>query len=469
MPDTNRAPKVLLLTHSYVQGVRFDPFRQSMIDNLAQLVGSLLVIKLNDILEDSTAEPRNRILGKQYLARIREYDPDIVLSVTRSGLSHEVMKVLSGKPILTWYMDSFVRIPTGIAPVGNDEFSYLTSGGEYRKQFLAKYPQADPGKTHVAPFCTDLQIFAPSGETRNVDVAFVGSAFNYQAQILPFVGKLYKHPLELEKWARVYLQHRKHYIYNPLEKLAAEGFDWSIFSDQEREKFQEQLLPFMDDQISTERRMQCLSHLAHTDLAIYGQPEMNWYGGIFAVNGELLKRYRTRQILDLQSLAMVYKTAKISLNVPHYQAYNHSLPFRVFDIFGSKSLLLTHDSSNVRLRDLGFHEGEDFASFSSPADLPVIADKYLSDERERTRLTDSAFRKVQSHTMESRLKSIFQSAGWPLQPSFTLQSPQVKCLEVVRNDTIDGIGRRIKRYIPTDIRPLAKWIRNDVLRWERLA
>jgi hypothetical protein len=150
------------------------------------------------------------------------------------------------------------------------------------------------------------------------------------------------------------------------------------------------------------------------DLRIYGSPVDEWIRNLATANSGLLPNFEYREVGAGEELAGLYRTARIGVNLQHDHARGHGLSFRTFDTMACESLLLTHADCKRALGELGFVDGEDYASFATPADLRQKCEEYLADEPRRQALAASAGHKVRAaHTLAHRLAEVFGRFGSP--------------------------------------------------------
>lgn len=110
----------------------------------------------------------------------------------------------------------------------------------------------------------------------------------------------------------------------------------------------------------------------------------------------------------LHEMPLVFRHSKINLNIT-LRSIKNGIPLRAMDIMGAGGFLLTNYQN-----DFNFHfvDGEDYTSFSSPAEMLDKIEYYLSHDAERQKIAENGWKKVCSeHTYEKRLKEMLETAN----------------------------------------------------------
>lgn len=264
-------------------------------------------------------------------------------------------------------------------------------------------------------WCSDTSVFKPLGLDRNVDVCFIGTAFSVHS-LSELINSISNDKENLQILIGLYLEYRRQYIFDLAKELCLRGFNYSRVEDRHLRTVttNSQLQAIFADQLSSEMRINCLAALADTKLEIYGEPQSTWLELICSTNANLLPRFKFRAVREEEDLIRIYNQSKIGLNVQHDHARDCGLSIRVFDMMATKTLLITQSLSKTPLQSLGFVEGEDFISYTSPEDLRQKCVYYLKNDHEREAITESAFRKLKAgHTLRHRLAHVFSKAGLP--------------------------------------------------------
>jgi spore maturation protein CgeB len=118
-----------------------------------------------------------------------------------------------------------------------------------------------------------------------------------------------------------------------------------------------------------------------------------------------LKKKWTREYVSGEKKAIVYKAAKICLNLNHY-AEIRGVNKRTFEICGCGGFQLTDDSEG--LRDV-FEPGKEVAVFEDLADLKEKVEYYLKKPDERIKISEAGYKRAKNeHTFEHRIDKMFE-------------------------------------------------------------
>ncbi len=110
----------------------------------------------------------------------------------------------------------------------------------------------------------------------------------------------------------------------------------------------------------------------------------------------------------LHEMPLVFRHSKINLNIT-LRSIKNGIPLRAMDIMGAGGFLLTNYQNDFNHH---FTDGEDYASFSSPAEMLDKIEYYLSHDAERQKIAENGWKKVCSgHTYEKRIKEMLETAN----------------------------------------------------------
>jgi len=109
----------------------------------------------------------------------------------------------------------------------------------------------------------------------------------------------------------------------------------------------------------------------------------------------------------LHEMPLVFRHSKINLNIT-LRSIKNGIPLRAIDIMGAGGFLLTNYQNDFNYH---FVEGEDYASFSSPAEMLDKIEYYLCHDTERQKIAENGWKKICSeHTYEVRLQEMLETA-----------------------------------------------------------
>ena len=423
--------KILFLADSYVSGPhKYSPYLESLLAYLKSLSCPLLVVRTNSFLH-STFAPRLTYLDnyKQMLSEIRSFDPDLVFSVNRNGLTEEVITdcLRPSVPIISWIVDSVDQIQESFKRISNrDLITAFTPGigpGINSKENLAKEFGTSNGQLSAFPFFTDTFHFHPKEHTRSADVSFVASAYD-QSMLTNFIAQfanvVYASGLEnadahihknLDILVDTYKKHENNYVKNLYTEMRNQGFNFDILRERDPSLWSAiQYSPFFqgyfDAHITSQKRVKCLAALSGLKLEAYGVPQFVWSSQLCAANIELIRSFNFRLVATYRELSEIYNRSKMSLNVQTYASCGTGFSFRVFDILNCKTLLLTESSAVPVFEHIGFKNQVHFISFGSPEELRVKADHFIQNESERLKIVEAAYNQLQPLLETCSLKSV---------------------------------------------------------------
>jgi hypothetical protein len=164
----------------------------------------------------------------------------------------------------------------------------------------------------------------------------------------------------------------------------------------------------LSNAVSLNNRIKYLDAICDLGLELYGTE--NWTQvGEFSLRllrccqfGEFIKT--RKQLVDL------YQRSRISLNITHNQAVD-GLPYRVFDIMASNSMLITEYRANSDLFRL-FGSDMPIPMYRNANELRELTQYYLTHDKEREKVVRRCNELVaRGFSFEDRISTIFDIAG----------------------------------------------------------
>jgi hypothetical protein len=140
-----------------------------------------------------------------------------------------------------------------------------------------------------------------------------------------------------------------------------------------------------------------------------GRTDGNLYNDRRFVLQRLSRHFRMNdfnRFYSPEELAQVYCQSKIVVNVAR-DDYPQDANMRVFEAMASGALLITRLPSE--LTAIGFQEGVHFVGYDRMDEIAGLARQYLSDDRKRTRIAQTARQKVLlEHTYDNRVQTLLR-------------------------------------------------------------
>jgi hypothetical protein len=411
-PLLGRPRRLLFLSDCYLADALWAPFHKTLLAYLGSAVEDVLAIRTNCFFHPWSHRPLSLTHLSRLRNEVRAFDPDLIFSVNRCGLSRELLGGRADR--LTLFVDYYDRLADEMHDYDGRDLVWITSTGRLYENFLARFAdRLRPGQTIATLWCVDHHLFHPHDGPRDTGVVYVGSPFStrYFAELLDC---LRTDPANRAAFLAVHERHKASYIYDWPAALRDHGFDASRLPADVAAHFGDNryLQAAVCDQLTAETRTRFLAALDGLDLKIYGSPVDEWIRNLATVNSGLLRRFQYREVGAGEELAGLYRTARMGVNLQHDHARGHGLSFRAFDTMACKTLLLAHADCARALGELGFVDGEDYAGFATPAELRQKCEAYLADEPRRQKMAASAGDKVRAaHTLAHRLAEVFGRFG----------------------------------------------------------
>lgn len=386
--------KIAFLSDNYITGrTSLDPFRRQLLSRIAGKSSELLYLQANDYLHDSgeflTARYENHVEKA-----IRDFKPDVVFSLNRSGLTAKVQSFFSG-PLISWYIDNPNRFPPSLRGYAKNEKVFCAT--KYQQDWVRRDAGEAQISTGYLPFCTDETLFYPAPEPASsiCDVSFVGTLWE-PSHFSHLINEWVKTDQDRDWFSKGFRDYLSNYDSTFPADLAAR-FDFM--------EVDSPLRNFLDDFISARNRLNILSGLSDLDLEVYGT--QTWLGHSLVFPFPLFDRISPEPLLEPMKLADLYRRSRVGLSIAHHQAQS-GFPIRIFDILACGTPLVTDRHSE--LGEL-FEEGRMFLSYSSPQEASECVRRVLQDKQLAKTLSTSALAEVrEKHTFAARVKDIFQDA-----------------------------------------------------------
>jgi hypothetical protein len=407
--------KLLFLADSYLRDALWPPFHQNTIRALSAGFDEILAVRTNSFFHNRSHLPRSDADRSRLVSIVRDFAPDVVFSINRTGLAPAVIAAVGEQArIVTLFIDFFERFTPQLHEYTAREYVWLLGNKKLEASFHHRYGhRLRPNHVIATHWCADHHAFYPTGVPRTIDAVYVGTPFGS----LPFaeiVDAFHAYPANRAALLAVHELHKRSYVYDWLAALRQHGFDFQRVPAKAAEWLRDgqYLSTAASDQLTAEVRVRFLSALAGLDLRIYGTPTLKWIQNIGLVDSKLFRHFQFRGVDDPVELAGLYNSARIGVNIQHDNARGHGMSFRVYEIMACKALLATHADATEPLTEMGFVEGVDFVDFADPAELRRKCDYFLAHSDERQQIIESAYAKLRSrHTVALRLAEMFDRCG----------------------------------------------------------
>jgi len=401
-----RSIRVLFLSYGYMPTGRLEPYRERLIQILAGTNCEVLVIKTNSFFEEYSHLPRLPHAVPYLVSQIKQFTPDVIVSINRTGLVSEILTATKDVPILTLFQDPHYYASDQLLKFSaRDLLCFIFPNPDFYEQELVPFALkrgASSDRLINVPFALDTFTFHPTGKNRDIEVSFVGSSFGTDfAKLL--TGSLPDAAIR-NILVQTFLAHRNAFIADvPLAlreagvDLESEEFFRSRLFDPNCRLMLEaikdgslSLQGIFDDQINAERRIHHLSALTDFDFRMYGLRDDIWIEQMSLVNPKLLACYQYRAINEPDELAAIYNRSKIGFNISRIAAADKGFSFRVPEVIACEALLVTEHYSIKPLLKTGLSEGKHFISYDSPDNIRRKCYYYLRNESERLEIVAAA-------------------------------------------------------------------------------
>ena len=406
-----RGSVVVGFIHTYSKSGGLDSYFSALVNAFVDKGVAFHLVLVNDLLEFGHLggnKFRDGITDFVLIEWLSRVNPDLVLTSNHAGLTPGIIEALTC-PIVTWMVD---RVPFKHFD-GSDEEIFsskeivITSSRNNVPQFQKIYPKLK-GRVHFLPFATNAtSYYKDKNYSPKHNISFVGTYFYRADEFQNILLEASKKDCDQYERLMNFLDDLSKNYNLDLGKTLDKYRLNDILTEYGYRPFE--LKSIAANMISLNSRIQSLEKVSDLGLSLYGTE--NWFGvGSFSV--DLLRCFRPKEkILSRNTLLDQYGNSLISLNIPHHQAVG-GLPYRVYDIMASPSLLITPNKVDS---DLHYLFGNDIPvpTFSSPSELRDLAKYYLLNHEERQKIVSICNDRISKgcFTFEDRVEQIFDIAG----------------------------------------------------------
>jgi len=393
---------VIFSTFSNLPDGVLDSFRQGFVDALVREGNSVLLFVTNQFLvnHNSSNDLRASIDKHRLILAIKEFNPDLFISVNHSGLFPALSDSIDC-PIAIWLLDGpgYLIDPEHCRAKAS-RYQFYIATRTFRNDLNQSF--AIPNSNiHDLPLASDFQ--AQTKETI-YDIAFVGTNFTGQ-KFQEIVKKLGKNRHLIGKLRALIASYKSDSDMQFEARTKKYGFE-NIFTG----GFDE---AYILNTISINKRIKVLDAIEDLGLILYGTAD--WTETIKYSLGLALS-FDPSPVLTRTDLESIYNTSKISLNISHSQARG-GLPWRVFDVMSCNSVLISDFQEDfTRL----FGKDIPIPIYESPSEAREVCNHLLKDESHRRFIVESCNKIIESgHKFKHRLKTISQIFNLNLLPTGT--------------------------------------------------
>lgn len=379
--------KIAFLTDNYMPGRWLDPFRALLLKTAIQTSSELLYVQCNDYLGRFAVVRGSR--GQAHIIKsLTEFAPDLIFSLNRAGLTAEVMNATKAS-IASWYIDNPDRFPGELRQFAKNEKVYCAT--RFQMDWLRlKHPEVS--NLHYLPFCTDDTIFRPDAnlpESSKCDVSFVGTLWD-PAPFLEWTTQLNNTDEDRAFILNGMKEYQQNYLSDFPERLA----------QRLQTENHVQVKNYLNDFLSSRRRLAVLDRLSDLQLEIYGNS--TWDLQTLLRGDALYQSFRLKPLETPEQLSALYRRTRVAISIAHQQAQT-GFPIRVFDIFASGTPLVSDPHAEI---DELFGEGLYLKSISPEAYSENVR-RLLADKALAKKMSETALNEVRSrHTFMHRLGTI---------------------------------------------------------------
>src|SRR5215217_992722 len=132
--------RLLFLSDCYLTDALWAPFHKSLLVHLGPAFTEVLAVRTNCFFHPWTHRP----LSADHLARLRDevraFDPDLIFSVNRCGLSRELLGQAGGRADrISLFVDYYDRLGDEMHDYDGRDFVWITSTGRLYENYLARF------------------------------------------------------------------------------------------------------------------------------------------------------------------------------------------------------------------------------------------------------------------------------------------------------------------------------------------
>ncbi|MDR1085370.1 MAG: glycosyltransferase [Deltaproteobacteria bacterium] len=322
---------------------------------------------------------------QQLLREIKDYRPELVLTVNHLGLDTEgiLASVFArlGLPVASWFVDS----PAYILKPGPQGDIFVFSWDSDYLEFLR---QNGFSKVHYLPLATDPAIFRQEDTPLRRGLAFVGDSLTAATEkYLALSGLKAHHLAAVDRMAVKFLKNAD---------LLPDGLSGLLAEKENLDPDQKiNLLALITWRAGRLARIKVLRTLKDLNPTVCG--DSGWSGILPEVS-------LAGQLDYYRDLAPFYRSTAVNLNITSAQMKT-GLNQRVFDVPACGGFLLT----DFRKQLNGLFEQDEIVTYASPQEAKSLAKEYLAHPRERQNAAQKAKTRVLGqHLYTHRLQEMFK-------------------------------------------------------------
>ena len=380
---------VVAFIHTHMPDGNLDPYLQSLCEAFVETGIALYVIKANDIVHNLASHTiKNSISEEKLVNWINQLNPDFIFNTNRAGITTSLMRHTSC-PIITWMVDlvPFMHHGGDKDDLFCERDILITSTSSCVQVFEEEYPILK-GRVHYMPVATSIKDFKNSNiSIQDINVSFIGSLFDFDTYRL-ILNRYKNDRAVINRLLVISSLIRDNYNVNIDECL--EKYDLEFLY---RDLHLNSLIvkASIANTVSNNDRIKTLDAICDLGLKLYGTE--NWIDSAnFSI--DLLKCFQFSEYVNSrQKLVDIYQRSKISINVNHNQATD-GLPYRIFDIMASNSLLITNYRKNSDIYTL-FGEDVPVPMYRTPDELRELVQYFLNNESHRLEIVSTCQKLVQ--------------------------------------------------------------------------
>jgi len=380
---------VIVSTFTNLPGGVLDSFRQGFIDALVKEGNSVLVFKTNQFLKDYNASNvlASDIDQRQLIAVIKDFKPDLFISVNHSGLFPGLAEAIEC-PIGIWLLDGpgYLIDPEECRRQASRYHMFIATRA-FREDLKLSFGMSD-SHIHDLPLASDFR--GHDSELLH-NIAFIGT--NFTGIRLQEIIKKHNFNRTLISKIRAlinsYMNDRDMVFPARLKNYGLENVFVGEFDE-----------AYILNMISINSRIKVLDAIEDLGLALYGTPD--WLD-VMTYSVGLGLCFDPRPVLTKSDLESIYNASKVNINISHYQARG-GLPWRVFDVMCCNGALVSdyqEDLSRLFGKDIGI------PIYQNPREAREICELLLKDEAHRRFIVESCQQAIESgHRFKHRLNTI---------------------------------------------------------------
>ena len=374
-----KQPTLIFFGYSWTLGHQLDAYQSNLVDAFVKRGFSVHVILSNYLADNVNYGIRADVSQEKIISYIRDCGADLVLSMNHGAMTKNIQSSINC-PIISWIVDD---IPHIFFPDGSDNLEAMFDGKvkviisstELHDQFLRRIPSLK-GRLFLLPAATNIEAFKGFENVKRHNISFVGSSLDLR-DIYYFVNaNLDENKQTVGLILEAIKKMRENYRLDFSALMLELGLDQN---PKIKEWGEEKFRMILANLISNNERFQAIEALHELGVSLFGNKD--WLNSL-ATSTRVLECYQAGNVIRNHSqLVDIYQTSKISINIPQIQVES-ALPYRVFDIMASDSLLITkyHPDSDAYV-----FFGKDFPApmYKDVPHLKELCHFYLNNEDAR--------------------------------------------------------------------------------------